>query len=108
MREWIQPCLVELTHIVVRSICANVLNKLQPLQVISSMDPLRVLLFREGLVLRAASNFSTDPATFDDLTVHLTNAAVRRLCVCVCVENRLWSIVLSVCAASVKAAKGRA
>lgn len=44
--------------------------------VITSLQPLRALLHREGLVLLAANNYTTDPSTFTDLSVHLTNAAV--------------------------------
>jgi hypothetical protein len=46
--------------------------------VIASLDPLRVLYFREGLALLAKNEFSRDPATFDDHTIHLTNAAVAK------------------------------
>ena len=44
--------------------------------VITNLQPLRVLLHKEGLVLFASSNYSSDPETYGDLTVHLTNAAV--------------------------------
>ena len=44
--------------------------------IISNLQPLRALIHTEGLVLFASSNYSTDPRTFDDLSVHLTNAAV--------------------------------
>ena len=44
--------------------------------VITNLQPLRALLHKEGLVLFAGSNYSTDPKTFKDLSVHLTNAAV--------------------------------
>ena len=43
---------------------------------ITSLQPLRVLLYKEGLVLFATSNYSSDPGTYRDFTVHLTNAAV--------------------------------
>ena len=43
---------------------------------ITSLQPLRAMLHKEGLVLFASSNYSSDPLTFADLSVHLTNAAV--------------------------------
>ncbi len=44
--------------------------------VITNLKPLRALLHKEGLVLFASSNYSTDPNTYNDLSKHLTNAAV--------------------------------
>lgn len=44
--------------------------------VITSLQPLRALLHREGLVLLAANNYSSDPRTYKDFSIHLTNAAV--------------------------------
>jgi len=44
--------------------------------VITNLQPLRVLLHKEGLVLFASNNYSSDPKTYGDLTIHLTNAAV--------------------------------
>ena len=44
--------------------------------VITNLNPLRALLHREGLVLFASSNYSTDPYTLQNLRIHLTNAAV--------------------------------
>lgn len=43
---------------------------------ITSLQPLRVLLHKEGLVLFATSNYSSDPVSYRDFTIHLTNAAV--------------------------------
>ena len=43
---------------------------------ITSLHPLRALLHREGLVLFASSNYSTAQASFSDLSIHLTNAAI--------------------------------
>ena len=43
--------------------------------VITNMQPLRVLLHKEGLVLFAASNYTSGPETFKDTSIHLTNAA---------------------------------
>ena len=43
---------------------------------ITNLQPVRALLHKEGLVLFASSNYSRDPKTYRDLTVHLTNAAV--------------------------------
>ena len=44
--------------------------------VITSLQPLQAVLHREGLVLFAASNYSAGRETFQDLSVHLTNAAI--------------------------------
>lgn len=44
--------------------------------VITNLNPLRALLHKEGLVLFASNNYSMDPRTYSDLTIHLTNAAV--------------------------------
>lgn len=44
--------------------------------VITNLHPLRALLHKEGLVLFASSNYSSDPSTYKDMAVHLTNAAV--------------------------------
>lgn len=44
--------------------------------VITNLHPLRALVHREGLVLLAATNYTTDPSSYGDLSVHLTNAAV--------------------------------
>ena len=44
--------------------------------VITSMQPLHALLHREGLVLFAASNYSSSVESFQDLNIHLTNAAI--------------------------------
>ena len=44
--------------------------------VITNFHPLRALLHKEGLVLFASSNYSSDPSTYKDMGVHLTNAAV--------------------------------
>ena len=41
--------------------------------VITNLNPLRALLHKEGLVLFASNNYSTDPNTYSDLTIHLTN-----------------------------------
>ncbi len=43
---------------------------------ITNMQPLRALLHKEGLVLFAANNYSFNHQTYNDLTIHLTNAAV--------------------------------
>lgn len=43
---------------------------------ITNLQPLRALLHREGLVLFASSIYSSDPETYRDMTIHLTNAAV--------------------------------
>ena len=44
--------------------------------VITNLNPLRALLHKEGLVLFASSNYSSDPHTLQNLRIHLTNAAV--------------------------------
>ena len=44
--------------------------------VITNMQPLHALLHKEGLVLFAASNYSTSLESLQDLNVHLTNAAI--------------------------------
>lgn len=44
--------------------------------VITSLQPLRALLHREGLVLMAANSYTVDRNSFSDLSIHLTNAAV--------------------------------
>jgi len=44
--------------------------------VITNMQPLRALVHKEGLVLFAASNYSSEMETYRDLSIHLTNAAV--------------------------------
>lgn len=44
--------------------------------VITNMQPLRALLHKEGLVLFAASNYSSSVETLKDLSIHLTNAAI--------------------------------
>ena len=44
--------------------------------VITNMQPLRALAHKEGLVLFAASNYSSEMETYRDLSIHLTNAAV--------------------------------
>lgn len=44
--------------------------------VITNMQPLHALLHKEGLVLFAASNYSSDMETLKDLSIHLTNAAI--------------------------------
>lgn len=41
---------------------------------VTSLDPLRAFLHKEGLVLFASSNYTF--GSFEDLSVHLTNAAV--------------------------------
>lgn len=43
---------------------------------ITNMQPLRALLHREGLVLFAVTNYTQNSQSFDDLSIHLTNAAV--------------------------------
>ena len=43
---------------------------------ITSLHPLSVLLHKEGLVLFATRNYSSNPETYSDFTIHLTNAAV--------------------------------
>ena len=44
--------------------------------VITNLNPLRALLHREGLVLFASSNYTNDPENYQNLRIHLTNAAV--------------------------------
>ena len=44
--------------------------------VITNLNPLRALLHREGLVLFASRNYSSDPDSLENLGIHLTNAAV--------------------------------
>ena len=44
--------------------------------VITNMQPLHALVHTEGLVLFAAKNYSRDSHTFQDLSTHLTNAAI--------------------------------
>ena len=44
--------------------------------VITNMQPLHAILHREGLVLFAATNYSNSRETFQDLNIHLTNAAI--------------------------------
>jgi tubulin polyglutamylase TTLL4 len=44
--------------------------------VITNMQPLHALLHREGLALFAATNYSESKKTFNDLSIHLTNAAI--------------------------------
>ena len=44
--------------------------------VITSLHPLRALLHKEGLVLFASNNYSSDPQTMKNFRIHLTNAAV--------------------------------
>ena len=46
--------------------------------VIANMNPLRVLVCKEGIVLLAVKKYNRDPATFKDESIHLTNAAVVR------------------------------
>ena len=43
---------------------------------ITNMQPLRALLHTEGLVLFATNNYTHSPDTYNDLSIHLTNAAV--------------------------------
>lgn len=43
---------------------------------VTSLQPLRALLHREGLVLFATSNYSNENDSYKDPTIHLTNAAV--------------------------------
>lgn len=43
---------------------------------ITNLHPLRALVHREGLVLFATSKYSSDPLTYSNLSIHLTNAAV--------------------------------
>jgi len=44
--------------------------------VIANVSPLRLLAFKEGLLLTAAKNFTTDPQHYQDLQVHLSNSAM--------------------------------
>lgn len=44
--------------------------------VVTNLQPLRALVHREGLVLLAVSNYTNDPSSLTDFSVHLTNAAV--------------------------------
>ena len=44
--------------------------------VITSLQPLRAILHREGLVLFAVNKYSEDLSMFKNLSIHLTNAAV--------------------------------
>ena len=44
--------------------------------VITNLNPVRALLHKEGLVLFASSNYSSDPQTLQNFRIHLTNAAV--------------------------------
>lgn len=44
--------------------------------VITNMQPLRALVHKEGLVLFASSNYSSEMKTYRDFSIHLTNAAV--------------------------------
>ena len=44
--------------------------------IITNLNPLRALLHREGLVLFASRNYSSDPKNLENLGIHLTNAAV--------------------------------
>lgn len=44
--------------------------------VITNLQPLRAIVHREGLVLLAANNYTTDMSSYNDLSIHLTNAAV--------------------------------
>ena len=44
--------------------------------VITNLNPLRALLHKEGLVLFASRNYSSDPESLENLGIHLTNAAV--------------------------------
>lgn len=43
---------------------------------ITNLQPLRALVHREGLVLFAANNYTTDPEQYQNYSIHLTNAAV--------------------------------
>lgn len=43
---------------------------------ITNLQPLRALLHKEGLVLFATNKYSSDPLTYGNLSIHLTNAAV--------------------------------
>ena len=44
--------------------------------VISSLDPLRVLVFREGLLLMSSKNWSADPSLYADRRMQFSNSAV--------------------------------
>ncbi len=44
--------------------------------VITSLQPLRAIVHREGLVMFAANNYTSNPETYRNLSIHLTNAAV--------------------------------
>ena len=44
--------------------------------VITNLNPLRALLHKEGLVLFASRNYSSNPNSLQNLGIHLTNAAV--------------------------------
>ena len=44
--------------------------------VISSLDPLRVLVFREGLLLLSSKNWSGDPSLYADRKMQFSNSAV--------------------------------
>ena len=44
--------------------------------VVTNLHPLRILLHKEGLVLFASMNYTTDADSFNVLSIHLTNAAV--------------------------------
>lgn len=43
---------------------------------VTNLQPLRAFLHKEGLVLFATSNYSNENDSYEDLTIHLTNAAV--------------------------------
>ena len=43
---------------------------------VTNLQPLRILLHKEGLVLFASMNYTTNANSFNMLSVHLTNAAV--------------------------------
>ena len=43
---------------------------------ITNMQPLRALFHKEGLVLFASNNYTYDSQSYNDLSIHLTNAAV--------------------------------
>lgn len=57
--------------------------------VITSLQPLRALVHREGLVLMAASNYTNDVSSYRDFSVHLTNAAVADRTGNQCVANSM-------------------
>lgn len=44
--------------------------------VITNLQPLRAIVHQEGLVLLAANNYTTNMSSYNDLSIHLTNAAV--------------------------------